>query len=68
MVIVSKRLQERARVWSSVNHFQVPSPPPLLLRYTISGRDEKTLMKMIVHVESDRVVGVHMCVPFMGSV
>ena len=29
-------------------------------RNTLSGRDEKTLMKMIVHVESDIVVGVHM--------
>ena len=31
-------------------------------RYTLSGRDEKTLMKLIVHVESDIVVGVHMWV------
>ncbi len=31
------------------------------MKYTISGRDERTLMKLIVHVDSDRVVGCHMC-------
>ena len=30
------------------------------MKYTLSGRDERTLMKLIVHSESDRVVGVHM--------
>ena len=30
------------------------------MKYTLSGRDEKTFMKMLVHVETDRVVGVHM--------
>ena len=30
------------------------------MKYTISGRDEKTLMKLIVHAETDRVVGCHM--------
>jgi len=30
------------------------------LKHTISGSDERTLMKMIVDKESDRVVGVHM--------
>ncbi len=29
-------------------------------RYTISGRDEKALMKLLVHVDSDKVVGMHM--------
>lgn len=33
------------------------------MRNTLSGRDEKTFMKIIVHVESDRVVGVHMVGP-----
>ncbi|KAF5838426.1 FAD/NAD-linked reductase [Dunaliella salina] len=33
------------------------------MKYTLSGRDEKTLMKMIVHVETDIVVGVHMVGP-----
>ncbi|GAX74568.1 hypothetical protein CEUSTIGMA_g2017.t1 [Chlamydomonas eustigma] len=33
------------------------------MKYTISGRDEKTLMKLIVHAETDRVVGCHMVGP-----
>ena len=32
------------------------------MKYTLSGRDEKTLMKLIVHAETDRVVGCHMWV------
>lgn len=36
------------------------------MKYTLSGRDEKTLMKMLVHVETDRVIGVHMWV-LMGA-
>ncbi len=30
------------------------------MKYTISGRDERTLMKLLVHSESNRVVGAHM--------
>lgn len=30
------------------------------LKHTVSGSDERTLMKMIVDTDSDRVVGVHM--------
>ncbi|WOX05362.1 glutathione-disulfide reductase [Microbulbifer pacificus] len=30
------------------------------MRHSVSGRDERTLMKLIVDKESDRVVGVHM--------
>lgn len=30
------------------------------MKYTLSGRDEKTLMKLIVHADSDRVIGCHM--------
>ena len=30
------------------------------MKYTLSGRDEKTLMKLIVHTETDKVVGIHM--------
>ncbi|KAG2500152.1 hypothetical protein HYH03_001734 [Edaphochlamys debaryana] len=33
------------------------------MKYTISGRDERTLMKLIVHAESDTVVGCHMVGP-----
>lgn len=30
------------------------------MKGTISGREEKTLMKLIVDADSDRVVGCHM--------
>jgi glutathione reductase (NADPH) len=30
------------------------------MKYTVSGRDERTLMKLLVHAESDRVIGCHM--------
>lgn len=30
------------------------------LRHTLSGRNERTFMKLVVHDESDRVVGLHM--------
>ncbi|MEW5727132.1 MAG: glutathione-disulfide reductase [Pseudomonadota bacterium] len=33
------------------------------MRHTLSGRDERTLMKMIVDRASDRVLGVHMVGP-----
>lgn len=33
------------------------------MKNTLTGRDEKTFMKMIVHVPSDKVVGCHMVGP-----
>lgn len=33
------------------------------MKNTLTGRDEKTLMKLIVHVATDEVVGVHMVGP-----
>lgn len=33
------------------------------LKYTLAGRDEKTLMKLIVDARTDRVVGAHMLGP-----
>jgi glutathione reductase (NADPH) len=33
------------------------------MKHTLTGRDERTLMKLIVDVASDRVVGVHMVGP-----
>jgi glutathione reductase (NADPH) len=30
------------------------------MKNTLSGREDRTLMKMIVHRDSDKVVGVHM--------
>lgn len=37
------------------------------LKHTLSGSAEKTLMKLIVDTESDRVVGVHMVGPDAGE-
>ncbi len=38
------------------------------MKHTLSGRDEKTLMKLIVERETDRVVGVHMVGPDAGEI
>ena len=38
------------------------------MKHTISGRDEKTFMKLIVDSASDRVVGVHMMGPDAGEI
>ena len=38
------------------------------MKYTLSGRDEQTFMKLIVDTASDRVVGVHMMGPDAGEI
>ncbi|MBE7940567.1 MULTISPECIES: glutathione-disulfide reductase [Ramlibacter] len=38
------------------------------LRHTLSGRQERTLMKLVVDTASDRVVGVHMVGPEAGEI
>jgi glutathione reductase (NADPH) len=38
------------------------------LRHTLTGRDEKTLVKLVVDAESDRVVGAHMVGPEAGEI
>jgi glutathione reductase (NADPH) len=38
------------------------------LKHTLTGRDERTLMKMIVHPETDLVLGVHMVGPEAGEI
>ena len=38
------------------------------LKHTLTGRDERTLMKMIVHPETDVVLGVHMVGPEAGEI
>ena len=37
------------------------------MKHTLSGRDERTLMKLIVDRATDRVVGVHMVGPDAGE-
>ncbi len=38
------------------------------LKHTLSGRDERTLMKLVVDRDSDRVVGAHMVGPDAGEI
>ena len=38
------------------------------MRHTLSGRDERTMMKLVVDAESDRVLGVHMVGPDAGEI
>ena len=38
------------------------------MKHTISGRDERSFMKLIVDKASDRVVGVHMVGPDAGEI
>jgi glutathione reductase (NADPH) len=38
------------------------------LRHTLSGSDERTLMKLVVDAASDRVVGLHMVGPDAGEI
>jgi len=38
------------------------------MRHTLSGRDEQTMMKLVVDRESDRVLGVHMVGPDAGEI
>ncbi|MFV8783086.1 glutathione-disulfide reductase [Microbulbifer sp. SA54] len=38
------------------------------MRHTVSGRDERTLMKLVVDKSSDKVVGAHMVGPDAGEI
>ncbi|SDK26762.1 glutathione-disulfide reductase [Microbulbifer yueqingensis] len=38
------------------------------MRHSVSGRDERSLMKLVVDSSSDRVVGVHMVGPDAGEI
>jgi len=38
------------------------------MKHTLSGRDERTLMKLVVDKSTDRVVGVHMVGPDAGEI
>jgi glutathione reductase (NADPH) len=38
------------------------------MKHTLSGSDERSLMKLIVDRESDRVVGLHMVGPEAGEI
>ena len=38
------------------------------MKHTLSGRDERTLLKMIVCRSSDQVLGIHMVGPDAGEI
>jgi glutathione reductase (NADPH) len=38
------------------------------LKHTLSGRDQKTTMKLVVHPGTDRVLGAHMVGPHAGEI
>jgi glutathione reductase (NADPH) len=38
------------------------------LRHTLSGRDQKTTMKLVVDAATDRVLGAHMVGPHAGEI
>ena len=37
------------------------------MKHTLSGRDERMLMKLVVDAETDRVLGCHICGPDAGE-
>ncbi|MCR9247648.1 MAG: glutathione-disulfide reductase [bacterium] len=58
--------EERAREeFESITLYKSTFRP---MKHTISGRDERTLMKLIVDDATDRVVGVHMMGPDAGEI
>ncbi len=57
--------EEARREFGDITLFKSEFKP---LKHTISGRDERTMMKMIVDTASDRVVGVHMVGPDAGEI
>src|ERR1700689_2742926 len=53
--------EEQARKqYREVDIYQARFKP---MKNTLSGRDERTFMKLVVDAKSDRVVGSHMLVP-----
>lgn len=58
--------EEEARArFENIRLFKTSFRP---MKHTLSGRDEKAFMKLIVDVATDRVVGVHMMGPDAGEI
>jgi glutathione reductase (NADPH) len=58
--------EEQAREkYSEIDIYKSKFTP---MKYSLSDNDEKTVMKMIVDKETDRVVGVHMLGPDAGEI
>ena len=57
--------EEQARQgFSKIDIYKTSFRP---MKHTLSGRDERMLMKLIVDAESDRVLGCHICGPDAGE-
>ena len=54
------RRRRRARCYPNVDIYKAGFRP---LKSTLSGRDEKMLMKLVVDVEADKVLGCHVLGP-----
>ena len=50
--------------YASVDIYKTSFRP---MKHTLSGRDERTLMKLVVDGETDRVLGCHICGPDAGE-
>ena len=58
--------EERAReIYPEVAVYESSFKP---MKHTVSGRGERTLMKLLVNAEDDRVVAAHMCGPEAGEI
>jgi glutathione reductase (NADPH) len=57
--------EERARQgFRAVDIYKTSFRP---MKHTLSGRDERMLMKLVVDAETDRVLGCHICGPDAGE-
>jgi glutathione reductase (NADPH) len=57
--------EARAReVFAKIDIYKTTFRP---MKHTLSGRDERTLMKLVVDGDTDRVVGCHICGPDAGE-
>ena len=58
--------EDRARAeYADIDIYKTSFRP---MKHTLSGRDERTMMKLVVDAETDRVLGVHMVGPDAGEI
>jgi len=57
--------EEALEEFAAVDIYQTSFRP---MKHTLSGRDERTLMKLLVDAESDRVIGCHILGPDAGEI
>ena len=56
---------EARKRYSDISVYKTVFTP---MKHSLSGLDEKTLMKMIVRKSTDRVLGIHMVGPDAGEI